>query len=240
MFELFERNRGLIPEEVQKRIQDVSLLIVGCGLGSIIAELAVRTGFYRIELWDGDRVEIHNLNRQLFNVNDVGRNKAKVVAKRLIKINPEVHVKAFPKFLETHRDIQRAVVRNAVIVNTADPDRGMWVISEMARKYKAIELFPINAFWQAYCLVLTPETPSLEEILGEKITEPQRFYPKLILATTKELRIPPKVEVEEILRTGVAPQLGTTSFKTAAIVVEAIVKLLMQEPVPLAPTPIIL
>lgn len=62
--------------------QDV--LLVGCGaLGSMLAELLVRSGTRRIWLCDGDRVEGGNLVRSVYTIDDVGTMKAAALAKRL-------------------------------------------------------------------------------------------------------------------------------------------------------------
>ncbi len=60
----------------------------GAGIGSIIAECALRMGFETITIIDGDKVEKSNLNRQNYRLEDVGNYKAESLAKRLLSINP--------------------------------------------------------------------------------------------------------------------------------------------------------
>ncbi len=86
------RNKGYINEGLQKDISDCRILIAGCGVGSTIAELAVRMGFQKFILVDGDKVEQHNLNRQAFTMEDVGNSKVAALAKRILSINPEASI----------------------------------------------------------------------------------------------------------------------------------------------------
>lgn len=89
---LYLRNAGYVSPELQSKIRKTGVLIAGCGIGSTIAEAAVRLGFERMTLADGDTIELHNLNRQAFDSKDVGRPKAEALADRLLGINPEARL----------------------------------------------------------------------------------------------------------------------------------------------------
>lgn len=91
--ELTLRNLGYVSADTQRRIRATRLLIAGCGIGSAFAEAAVRIGFARFILADGDRVSAHNLNRQAFTAADVGRPKVRALAERLLAINPGAEVR---------------------------------------------------------------------------------------------------------------------------------------------------
>jgi len=92
--ELVLRNDGYVPPETQDAIRKTRVLIAGCGLGSTIAEAAVRIGFDRLVLVDGDVVAVHNLNRQVYSARDVDQPKVTALARRLREINPAVEVTA--------------------------------------------------------------------------------------------------------------------------------------------------
>lgn len=64
MDEKYSRNRIYVNESEQKLIKNYRILLGGAGIGSIIAECALRFGFENITIVDGDRVEESNLNRQ--------------------------------------------------------------------------------------------------------------------------------------------------------------------------------
>ena len=238
MKELIARNRGLIFPEVQEKIKRAKTLLVGCGLGSQIAVLAARTGFVNFELWDGDRVESHNLNRQAFDWADIGLNKAEVTARLVKAVNPKATVEVRPKFLLDHEEIVAAVKKADFVVNMADPDEAMWAISEVSRLENKIEIHPLNIGWIGYCLVLTPATPSLEEIVGEKIYG-LGFYPRLVEVTLGDEISISRGIIDRVLSGGLWPQLGITTYITAALVVEAMVKWLEGDvTLPVAPKPL--
>jgi len=60
----YSRNRIYVTLEEQEKIKRYRILLGGAGIGSIIAECALRFGFENITIVDGDRVELSNLNRQ--------------------------------------------------------------------------------------------------------------------------------------------------------------------------------
>lgn len=62
-----------------------TIAVIGAGgLGSEVAEGAIRKGIGRIIFFDGDTVEPSNLNRQLFTQRDIGKNKSICLAKNLM------------------------------------------------------------------------------------------------------------------------------------------------------------
>lgn len=97
--DIFLRNKGYVADDVQKIIRDTKILIAGCGVGSTIAEAAVRIGFDKVTLADGDTVEAHNLNRQAFSYHDVGGAKVVGLAKRLRAINPRADIEEIDKWI---------------------------------------------------------------------------------------------------------------------------------------------
>lgn len=235
MKEIFVRNRGLISPEFQREIEKVRILMVGCGLGSQIAVLAARTGFARFELWDGDKVEEHNLNRQAFSGTDVGLNKTETTARLLRAINPEVEVEARPQFLTTREEIAAAVASADLVVNTADPQEAVYLIDEIvARQGRIPSFFPMNVGFGGFVLVFTPKSQRLEEMVGGRILGdecfaqvlqaavpflPQSFQCELerLKAMWKKGEIPP------------IPQLGMTTYLTSTLVVNAMVRWLAED-----------
>jgi len=59
------------PEDLTDRIH-----LIGCGsVGSVVAENLVRFGITKITLYDFDVVESKNIANQLFNAEDIGKEK---------------------------------------------------------------------------------------------------------------------------------------------------------------------
>lgn len=117
--ELVARNAGFLSAEVQNRLRHTSLLIAGCGVGSVIAEVAVRLGCERIVLVDGDTIERHNLNRQCFVDADVGELKVRALARRLSAINPQADIQELPIFIDKH-NVNSIVTKANIVFDTID------------------------------------------------------------------------------------------------------------------------
>lgn len=84
--------RYLKSEQLEK-IQQTSVGIAGAGgLGSNCAIMLVRSGFKKITLVDFDEVDLSNLNRQNYFMEQVGENKVFALADILRKINPDLEL----------------------------------------------------------------------------------------------------------------------------------------------------
>lgn len=80
------------PEQFA-RIQSVKIGIAGAGgLGSNLAVALVRSGFKNFEILDQDIIELSNLNRQYYFLDEVGKSKVVVLKERLLKINPDLKI----------------------------------------------------------------------------------------------------------------------------------------------------
>lgn len=93
--DLYLRNKGYVSDATQEKIRKTRILVAGCGIGSTIAEAAMRAGFEQMILADGDRVDVHNLNRQAFRARDIGEFKVKALAQGLKEINPNAKIVEF-------------------------------------------------------------------------------------------------------------------------------------------------
>jgi len=83
------------PPGITEILRSKRVFVAGCGgLGSNVAVCLARAGVGFIALADFDRVELSNLNRQHFFVDQVGLPKAEALRLNLARINPEVHVSA--------------------------------------------------------------------------------------------------------------------------------------------------
>ncbi|MGI5837791.1 MAG: HesA/MoeB/ThiF family protein [Chloroflexota bacterium] len=81
--------RGRAP----KPVRDKTVLVIGAGaLGSVVAELLVRTGVHKAVIIDGDVLEIGNLVRHPLGMDDIQSSKAKGVARRLSRASPHATV----------------------------------------------------------------------------------------------------------------------------------------------------
>jgi len=86
----------------QERLGRTSVLVVGAGgLGSPILLCLAAAGVGTIGVVDGDSVSLSNLNRQvLYSTGDIGQPKALIAKERLVALNPEIRVEAYPSRLD--------------------------------------------------------------------------------------------------------------------------------------------
>ena len=88
---------GRTAAEMQKTLAKGHVLMLGVGgLGSCSAQALAMAGCGNITLVDFDRIELSNLNRQLFHTEDVGELKTEVAKRRLAATNPDVKVSTLP------------------------------------------------------------------------------------------------------------------------------------------------
>ena len=79
---------------VYEKLRSARVAIAGLGgLGSNIAVSLTRAGVGELLLVDFDRVDISNLNRQQYDIGDLGRLKTEALRERLLKINPYITLK---------------------------------------------------------------------------------------------------------------------------------------------------
>jgi len=83
----------------QKKIRDVVIGLAGCGgLGGGVAERLVRMGVRNLKLADPDTFDLSNINRQLgATIDNVGKNKAEVVAEHVYNITRDVNIEVYPE-----------------------------------------------------------------------------------------------------------------------------------------------
>ena len=165
--ELTARNAGFLNADVQERIRDCRLLIAGCGLGSVVAEVAIRTGFTNLILADGDEVAGHNLNRQAFGTRDIGANKAQALAARLATINPEAHIEVCPYMLAPE-NIPATVGRADLIVDAVDflDASAIIMLHETAQAQEKFVLAPVAAGFGSAGFVFAPGGTTLRDLAG--------------------------------------------------------------------------
>lgn len=80
--------------EAQEKLSGASVLVAGAGgLGCPALQYLAAAGVGTIGIVDDDVVAISNLHRQvLYNMQDIGRNKAVVAAEKLQQLNSDIHI----------------------------------------------------------------------------------------------------------------------------------------------------
>ena len=103
-------------EEAQERLLGSHALVIGAGgLGSAALLYLASSGFGRITVADGDRVDLTNLQRQVVHRTDsIGQPKAASAARTLAAINPDIRVEALAERADEARIAE--LVRAADVV----------------------------------------------------------------------------------------------------------------------------
>lgn len=86
----------------QRKLEEASVLVVGAGgLGSPILLYLAAAGIGTLGIVDGDTLSLSNLNRQvLYSTEHVGQPKALLAKDRILTLNPEIRVEAYPARLD--------------------------------------------------------------------------------------------------------------------------------------------
>ncbi|MDB5280655.1 MAG: thiamine biosynthesis protein ThiF [Ferruginibacter sp.] len=104
--EIKRYSRQLMLEEVgaegQIKIKQAKVLVIGAGgLGCPVLQYLAAAGVGTIGIIDFDKVEIHNLHRQiLYTAEDIGKYKAPAAAQKINASNPNVSCIVFKERLE--------------------------------------------------------------------------------------------------------------------------------------------
>ena len=96
----FSRTKMLIGEDALKKLQKSKVAVFGIGgVGGYAAEALARCSIGNIDLIDGDKVSISNINRQIIALHStIEKYKADVLKERILDINPNINIKAFNIF----------------------------------------------------------------------------------------------------------------------------------------------
>lgn len=164
MEERYSRNRIYLTEEEQEKIKSVRILLGGAGIGSIIAECALRFGFESITIVDGDKVELSNLNRQNYTKADVKKYKAECLSKRLLRINPQADIRFHNTFI-THDNVHDLIEGHHIAVNALDFKSDIpFVFDQICKEQKIPVLHPYNFGWAGFLTIVKPDGYPLTEL----------------------------------------------------------------------------
>lgn len=156
---LTKRNLGYVDLDLQKKIAETRVLIAGCGIGSQVAEAAARLGFQRFILVDGDTVDAHNLNRQSFFADQIGKTKVQALRENILRINPEADVEMIFRLVTS--DNARSVVEKAdLIFDTIDflDLKAIVALHDEAHRQKKILVSSFSVGFGAAVISFSPNT----------------------------------------------------------------------------------
>lgn len=160
----YSRNRLYINEEEQEQIRKIPILFAGCGIGSNIAECALRFGFENITIVDGDIIENSNLNRQNYTEENISKLKAKTLYYRLKSINADANIKYHTEFI-THENVDSILNDHQIVINALDFTSDIPLqLDKKCQENKIDVLHPYNLGWGGLVTVITHEGLSLDSL----------------------------------------------------------------------------
>lgn len=118
----FDRMGRLVGDSNMEKLFRSRVMVLGLGgVGSWAAESLARSGVGHLSLVDFDEICITNANRQLHALQGlVGQKKAKVMAERLRKINPQAKVTDVPLFYSAENSATIFSERPDFVVDAID------------------------------------------------------------------------------------------------------------------------
>jgi molybdopterin/thiamine biosynthesis adenylyltransferase len=161
---LYARNNLYISAAGQDAMRTCRILFAGCGIGSNIAECALRLGFENMTLVDGDKVEETNLNRQNYTCQDLGAYKAQALKNRLLNINQGANIKAQHLYL-TGSNMESFIKECDIAINALDFQSDVpFQFDEICQRNNIPVIHPYNIGWATLIFIVTPKGADLKTI----------------------------------------------------------------------------
>lgn len=167
MEERYNRNRIYLSEEEQELVKKTKVLLGGAGIGSIIAECALRFGFENITIVDGDKVELSNLNRQNYQEKNIGHYKAESLAEYMKQINSQANISYYNSFIN-EKNVGNIIKGHNIAINALDFKSDIpFIFDNMCKESNIPVLHPYNLGWGGFVAIVDPHGIALTELTKE-------------------------------------------------------------------------
>jgi hypothetical protein len=236
--ELTARNHGLVAPDLQSALRRTRFVVAGCGsTGGAVLMPLVRTGAECLVLLDPGQYELNNLNRQDATLEDVGRNKARASADRLLAVNPfcsiEVHEEGVEASAVSGILRDGDFVIDAIDVTSQDGIDAKLALHAAATSKRLTVMTAYDIAATQFIEIF--DYRKVRELLAGRVKNPNAG-PEAILRSL----IPPLALPREIFSVLLErrrdpslgfPQLAMTSTFLGALAVEIVLRLLAGKPV---------
>ncbi len=134
----FDRTKNLIGEGAVQKLLNSKVAVFGVGgVGSFVAEALARGSVGALDLYDSDKVDITNINRQIIALDStVGKNKTDVMKQRILDINPNARVSSNVLFVTPDSSDKICFEGLDYIVDAVDNVTAKIFLAEKASEYK--------------------------------------------------------------------------------------------------------
>ena len=133
----FDRMEQLIGKDGLNRLKNANVILFGLGgVGSFVAEALARANIGNITVVDSDKIDITNINRQLYALSStIGKEKAIVCKERILDINPECNVTPIVKMYLPNNEDEFNLQNYDYIIDAIDTVTAKISLCENAEKY---------------------------------------------------------------------------------------------------------
>jgi adenylyltransferase/sulfurtransferase len=160
---LYSRQAPILGESGQEKLRSACVFIAGAGgLGTAVCAYLAAAGVGSIIIADPDRVDISNLNRQIFyRPCDVGEAKAVLLQERILSLNPHIRAQGMVTKLEEANAAELAG-NASLLVDALDNFPGRHVLNRAALR-RNIPLIhgAVRGFYGQVTTIIPYRTPCL-------------------------------------------------------------------------------
>lgn len=168
--EAVSRNIGILSEVEQKIISKQKVAIAGCGAeGGILALSLARLGIKSFNLADPKSFDLVDMNRQVCEIDDLRRNKCKVLKEKILNINPNARVKIFTKGL-TRGAIPNFLNKVDFVIDALDYEKPeLSILLQKSASEKDLYVFSgVSVGYGCNIFCFSPKGMGIEEFLKKR------------------------------------------------------------------------
>ncbi|MBI3133986.1 MAG: HesA/MoeB/ThiF family protein [Bacteroidetes bacterium] len=165
-----------IGSKGQEKIRAAKVIVIGAGgLGCPVLQYLAGAGIGTLGIVDFDRVELHNLHRQvLYTTQDIGKSKAQLAAERIKMQNPAIETIVFNEML-TETNAEKILAPFDIVIDGSDNFPTRYLVNDMAVKLNKIIVYGTIYNFEGQLAVfnyngsknlrhLYPEAPNPEDV----------------------------------------------------------------------------
>lgn len=202
----YDYNRIFISDQEQETIRNCRVFIGGAASGSVIAECALRLGFEKMTLVDNSSVQISDLNRHNFTMEDIGHNKAEAVGRRLLSINPDADIRVIDRTI--NQDNAEALLEgHSIAVNALDipgdnKSEANLYFDHICESMSIPVIHPYNIGFASLVIVVKPGKPRLASLWQENDFEEERVFEHTVVEYIDHYfdnKATPKIWLDQLL-----------------------------------------
>lgn len=131
----FSRTKQLLGKGVMEKLNESTVAVFGIGgVGSFTVEALARSGVGKLVLFDGDKICLTNINRQLIALHKtIGLKKVEVMKSRILDINPNCEVEIHECFYSAQNAHTFNFAKYSYIVDAIDTITSKLLLIEKAQ-----------------------------------------------------------------------------------------------------------